>query len=105
MAVVGTVEDIAGQFALHGEQRIGGVGGTVADISPNEIGKVMDVALDVLVDSDVHLHVHSFLLEVIFASLIEVRPEVFLVECNAKIRYLLLYVVVSSDSLTMFAVL
>ena len=41
----------------------------MADISPNELGKVMDVALDVLVDSDVHFHVHSFLLEVVFASL------------------------------------
>lgn len=68
-AVVGTVENVAGQFALHGKQCISGVGGTMADISPNELGEVTDIALDVLVDSDVHLHVHSFLLEVIFASL------------------------------------
>lgn len=68
-AVVGTVEDVAGQLALYGEQCIGRIGGTMADISPNELGKVTDIALDVLVDSDVHLHVHSFLLEVVFASL------------------------------------
>ena len=62
-AVVGGVKDVAGQLALNGEDGIGGEGGAVADVVPHQICEVTDITFDILVDF--HVHVDSFLLEVV----------------------------------------
>ena len=54
-AVVGRVEDVAGQFALHGQHGIGGIDGTVANEVPHQVGEIVYITLDILIDLQVHL--------------------------------------------------
>lgn len=100
-AVVGTVEDVAGQFSLNGEQGIGRIGGTMADIRPHQFGEVVDIALDILIDF--HVDIHSFLLEVVTFSMVS-EDFSFLASCNAKIGLSSQHDAFRGLSLTMFSV-
>lgn len=102
-AVVGTVKDVAGQFSLNGEQGIGRIGGTMADIRPHQFGEVVDIALDILIDFHVDLHIHSFLLEVVTFSMVS-EDFSFLASCNAKIGLSSQHDAFRGLSLTMFSV-